>query len=125
MIICKKNRLIGIVILFGFIISQSSIAQHPTETNTDNISQKWVDINYAGDTLTGHLLDIYLPAGGEAPYPVIVTIAGSAFFSDSSKHWAARLGWPLLDHGFAIVAVNHRSSRDAVFPAQMTLQKML
>ena len=117
--ICKKNWLIGIGILLGFIIFQSSIAQHPTEKNTDNISRKWVDINYAGDTLTGHLLDIYLPAGGKAPYPVIVTIAGSAFFSDSSKHWAARLAWPLLEHGFAIVAVNHRSSRKAIFPAQI------
>jgi sialate O-acetylesterase len=81
------------------------------------VSQKWLDINYAGDTLNGHLLDIYLPKEGKAPYPVIITIAGSAFFSDKSKDRAFKLGEPLLDQGFAIVATNHRSSRKSIFPA--------
>jgi acetyl esterase/lipase len=97
------------IIFFQFLFSQRS----------ENIDQKWTDINYAGDNLTGHLLDIYLPAKGKGPYPVIVTIAGSAFFSDSSKHWAFGIGEPLLHHGFAIVATNHRSSRNAIFPAQI------
>ena len=50
---------------------------------------------------------------------MIVTIAGSVFFSDNSKDRAFRNGEPLLAYGFAIVAVNHRSSREAKFPAQI------
>ena len=112
----KNIWLMQILIFLGIIISQFLFAQ---QSNEDNISRKWLDINYAGDTLTGHLLDIYLPVKGEAPYPVIVTVAGSAFFSDSSKHFAFGLGKPLLDHGFAIVTANHRSSRKSIFPAQI------
>lgn len=105
-----------ILIVLGLMISKSSVAQNPTEVNEDNISQKWLNVSYADDSLTGHLMDIYLPAKGTLLYPVIITIAGSAFFSDSSKHWAFDTGKPLLEYGFAIVAVNHRSSRDAIFP---------
>ena len=114
-----KERSTPLVILFGIIFVLSLCTHSISKENTDKVGRKWLDINYAGDNQTGHLLDIYIPAKGEAPYPVIVTIAGSAFFSDSSKHWAYGLGESLLDHGFAIVAVNHRSSRDALFPAQI------
>jgi acetyl esterase/lipase len=115
----KNDRLMRMVIFLGIIVSQTLSAQHPPEANAENISRKWLDINYAGDTLTGHRLDIYLPAKGKPPYPVIITIAGSAFFSNNSKERAFRIGEPLLEHGFAIVAVNHRSSREAIFPAQI------
>jgi acetyl esterase/lipase len=111
--------MINILIISGIMISKPSLALNTTKTNENNTSQKWLNVNYAGDSLTGHLMDIYLPAKGAPPYPVIVTIAGSAFFSDSSKHWAFDIGKPLLEHGFAIVAVDHRSSRNAIFPAQI------
>jgi acetyl esterase/lipase len=120
--IYKKNRVkqnVILLILIGVLFSVFSFALHSGKANTDNISRKWLDINYAGDTLTGHRMDIYLPTKGESPYPVIVTIAGSAFFSNNSKDRAFRIGRPLLEQGFAIVAVNHRSSREAIFPAQI------
>jgi acetyl esterase/lipase len=79
----------------------------------------WSDINYADDTLTGHLLDIYLPETGDGPFPVVVTIAGSAWFANNSKDRAYNIGKSLQKEGFAIVAVNHRSSREAIFPAQI------
>lgn len=117
--IIKNGALTPFVVFLGILMILSLFAQKSTRENIDSIREKWQDINYAGDTLTGHLLDIYLPAKGEAPYPVIVTVAGSAFFSDSSKHWAFGIGKSLLEYGFAIVAVNHRSSHDAIFPAQI------
>ena len=33
--------------------------------------REWKNINYVGDTLTGHLMDIYLPAQGEGPFPAV------------------------------------------------------
>lgn len=78
----------------------------------------WFDVNYAADTLRGHMLDIYHPTTGEAPYPVIVVIAGSAFFGNDTKARAyKRIGIPLSEAGYAVVALNHRSSRNAIFPA--------
>ena len=113
------SRLIKLLTLLAIIFHQTTFSQHSTESNADNVTKKWLNINYAGDDLTGHLLDIYLPAQGEAPYPVIITIAGSAFFSNNSKHHAYGIGKNLLKYGFAVVAVNHRSSREAIFPAHV------
>ena len=83
-------------------------------------SKKWENINYAGDTLIAHRMDIYLPEASQSVYPAIVVIYGSAFFGDNMKQKAYKtLGEPLLRKGFAVVTVNHRSSRDAIFPAQI------
>lgn len=83
-------------------------------------AKQWLDINYAGDTLTGHRMDIYLPENEKAPYPVIVTIAGSAWFGNNTKKQAyQKMGIPMLKNGYAVVAINHRSSRQAIFPAQI------
>jgi acetyl esterase/lipase len=80
----------------------------------------WKNINYAGDTTVSHRMDIYLPKEVKDKYPAIILIYGSAFFGNDMKHVAfERLGGPLLAGGFAVVAINHRSSREAIFPAQI------
>lgn len=82
--------------------------------------RSWKDVNYAGDTMVYHNLDIYLPAHAQSDYPVIMVIYGSAWFGNSFKGMAMQtLGKPLLEAGFAVVTPNHRSSRDSVFPAQI------
>ncbi len=83
-------------------------------------SKSWEDINYADDTLVSHRMDVYLPEISKASYPAVMIIYGSAFFGDDLKQKAYKtLGEPLLNSGFAVVTVNHRSSRDAIFPAQI------
>jgi acetyl esterase/lipase len=83
-------------------------------------STNWENINYADDTLVSHRLDIYLPKVSKPRYPAVVIVYGSAFFGNDMKQNAYKaLGAPLLDSGFAVVTVNHRSSRDAIFPAQI------
>ena len=80
----------------------------------------WADISYAGDNLVSHRMDIYLPESGQDSYPAVLVVYGSAFLGDDLKETAFKnLGKPLLESGFAVVAVNHRSSRDAIFPAQI------
>ena len=64
------------------------------------------------------IADIVRP-NGEGPFPVIVTIAGSAWRRNNNKHRAYQRFKPLHDNGFAIVAINHRSSKEAIFPAQL------
>jgi acetyl esterase/lipase len=84
-------------------------------------SKYWLDIDYVGDRIVGHRLDVHLPENGEAPFPVVVAVYGSAWFSNSSKGAAFHvgLGQKLLQSGFAVVSINHRSSDDAKFPAQI------
>lgn len=83
-------------------------------------SNSWKDLNYAGDTLQYHMLDIYLPDDNKTTYPAVVLIYGSAWFGNNFKGAdLATIGKALLDAGFAVVTPNHRSSMDAKFPAQI------
>ncbi|MBN1145135.1 MAG: alpha/beta hydrolase [Bacteroidales bacterium] len=87
---------------------------------TQEYSKSWKDLNYAGDTLVYHRLDIYLPRQQMPSYPVVISLYGSAWFANNFKGSDLKvLGKALLDAGFAVVTPNHRSSRDAVFPAQI------
>ena len=80
----------------------------------------WKDVNYAGDDLEAHRMDIYLPKTGEGKYKVVIAIYGSAWFANNMKGMTyMSLGKPLTDAGFAVVSINHRSSADAKFPAQI------
>jgi len=106
------------------LISVTSFSQ-PKELDVTKTaiesSRHWLDVDYVGDGFIGHRLDIHLPASGQAPFPVVIAIYGSAFFSNSSKAAVYKDGWgqKLLANGFAVVSINHRSSRDAIFPAQI------
>jgi acetyl esterase/lipase len=99
-------------------------AQNQQKDNTSSeieSSKSWKDVDYVGDGIIGHKLDVFLPKSGNAPFPVIVCIYGSAFFSNNSKAatFSGGLGQRLLKEGFAVVSINHRSSNDAKFPAQI------
>ena len=83
-------------------------------------SKSWKDLNYAGDSFQYHRLDIYLPVIEKPTYPVVISIYGSAWLSNNLKGSdLATFGKALLDAGFAVVTPNHRSSMDAIFPAQI------
>jgi acetyl esterase/lipase len=103
-----KRFSIGIIVLLGI----NCFGQ--------TYSQSWKDLNYAGDSFPYHRLDIYLPAVEKPAYPVVISIYGSAWFSNNLKGSdLATFGKALLDAGFAVVTPNHRSSMDAKFPAQI------
>lgn len=88
---------------------------------TVDCSEKFADVNYAGDSEVYHNLDIYLPKEVKPSYPVVVHIYGSAWYSNNSKGMAdlGTIVNALLNAGYAVVTPNHRSSLDAHFPAQI------
>jgi acetyl esterase/lipase len=101
-----------IILIVFILVSFSCFCQE--------FSKSWKNINYAGDEMNYHMLDIYLPAVEKPSYPVVVVIYGSAWFSNNLKGSDLKtLGNALLDGGFAVVMPNHRSSADAKFPAQI------
>ena len=80
----------------------------------------WHDIDYVGDGIIGHRLDIYLPDTDSDPYPVVVYIYGSAFFDNDGKgNFKHGFAPVLLEAGFAVAAINHRGTEtdDVIFPA--------
>ena len=92
-----------------------------SEANNVKTSKKeWKDIDYVGDGLEGHKLDIYVPDDGKTSHKVVMLIYGSAWFSNNAKDMAFQsYGQQLLDGGFAVVCINHRASTEARFPAQI------
>ena len=79
-------------------------------------TRKWSDIPYAALS-PAQRLDIYLPAEGEGPFPVIFRIHGGGFeMGDKDEiNLAPWLG--ARDRGYALVSVNYRLSGEALFPA--------
>jgi acetyl esterase/lipase len=78
------------------------------------------DVDYVGDGLEGHRLDVYVPADGQPTHKVVIAIYGSAWFANNAKQYAFdNVGIPLLQSGFAVVCINHRGSPEAKYPAQI------
>lgn len=87
---------------------------------SQSVLKSWKDLNYAGDKMGCHTLDIYLPETENPKYPAVVVIYGSAWLSNNAKASVMdNIAKPLLDAGFEVIAPNHRSSADAKFPAQI------
>lgn len=107
--------------LLLFSIQTLFASAQPGSITSIESGKQWIDVDYVGDGVIGHKLDIHLPKNGKGPFPVIICIYGSAFFSNSSKGnvFKEGIGQALLNAGFAVVSINHRSSRDAIFPAQI------
>jgi acetyl esterase/lipase len=112
-----------LIIVFVFCCSNCNSRENENRLNDGSIPEEistWTDINYAGDDFVYHRMDIQLPETGKESYPAIIAIYGSAFFGNNAKQQAFKtLGQPLIDKEFAVITVNHRSSRDALFPAQI------
>ena len=100
-------------ILFSAMLMLSAIA-------TPALSKSWTDVDYVGDGMVGHKMDIHVPDDGNATHKVIVLIYGSAWFSNNSKGDAFKAyGKELTNAGFSVVSINHRASTEAHFPAQI------
>lgn len=101
---------------FATLIIALSIASSYAQ-NPDN---QWLNLNYASDGQTYHDLDIHLPDAEQPAYKAIIVIYGSAWFANNLKNAAFEaLGKQLLESGFAVISINHRSSFDAAYPAQI------
>ncbi|MEO7212324.1 alpha/beta hydrolase [Mucilaginibacter sp.] len=85
-----------------------------------SVVKQWLNLNYADDGKEYHNLDIHLPTVAKPTYKAIIVIYGSAWYGNNLKQAAFdAFGKSLLDSGFAVIAINHRSSGDAPYPAQI------
>lgn len=117
-----KKRNVLLLLFIGLVAFMQGQKRPQNYSKMEIESSKyWLDVDYVGDGIIGHRLDIHLPQEKKETYPVVLCIYGSAWFSNSSKAstFETGLGQVLLENGFAVVSINHRSSSDAVFPAQI------
>jgi acetyl esterase/lipase len=75
------------------------------------------DLRYAPGAGAAHLLDLYLPASGQAPYPTVIWVHGGGWRSGSKEQ--VQQARRLVCAGFALASINYRLSGEALFPAQI------
>jgi acetyl esterase/lipase len=80
------------------------------------IRRKWLDLPYARSS-PAQKLDIYLPANGDGPFPVVLHIHGGAFATGDKRDIPLEPFLGGLKRGYAVVSVNYRLSGEAIFPA--------
>ena len=88
--------------------------QRPAPTETGSLQREWHDVAYATES-EAQKLDIYLPATGDGPFPVIVSIHGGAFLGGDKIAAAPEMDG--VNRGYAVVRVNYRLYLEATFPA--------
>lgn len=77
---------------------------------------------YNNDTLSKHLLDIYLPANAKGKFPLLIFIHGGGWLSNDKY---ADMGYmrktvaEIISNGIALASIDYRFSTQAVFPAQI------
>ena len=86
------------------------------DADVSYVRRKWLDLPYAAIS-QAQKLDIYLPAEGDGPFPVVLHIHGGAF-AIGDKRDIHLLPFLLgLESGYAVASVNYRLSGEAIFPA--------
>lgn len=115
-----KNQLFVVLFSLCTVVVTAQEFQMPKGPAEDAYSTSWTNVNYASDNLESHNLDIYLPKEQQSTYKAVIIIYGSAWFANNAKAMAsASIGTPLLNAGFAVISINHRSSMEAIWPAQI------
>lgn len=84
--------------------------------DVSHVRRKWLDIAYA-NVSQAQKLDLYLPAEGDGPFPVIVHIHGGAFAIGDKRDIHLMPLLRGLERGYAVASVNYRLSGEAIFPA--------
>ena len=80
------------------------------------------NVPYNNDTLSKHLLDIYIPAGAKGKIPLIIFVHGGAWFVNDKY---ADMGYmkktvsEIVGSGYALASIDYRFSTQSIFPAQM------
>ena len=64
------------------------------------------------------ILDVYLPATGDGPYPTFLAIHGGGFHA-RSKAIYQRIGQHYAQQGYALVSINYRLTPSDSYPAQV------
>lgn len=101
------------------VFSSCSKDEITNSTNNDTLNSQrtWSNVVYAAKS-SANKLDIYLPATGDGPFPVIVWIHGGAF-KMGSKSMVSGVEPYLVGKGYAVVSIDYRLSGEAIFPAQI------
>jgi len=84
------------------------------------ILPRYADVDYVGDSLDRHRLDVYIPTSLRGPRPAVVYIHGGGWNNGEKKGELRRDLARLYQYPkYVIVDINYRYSQDTIWPAQL------
>ncbi len=87
--------------------------------NFATVDPTYRDIAYASLSPAQNL-DLYLPADGSGPFPLVIMVHGGAFAFGDKADGGGLVGVDqLLAAGYAVASINYRLSGEARYPAQI------
>jgi acetyl esterase/lipase len=113
-------KIIAFILLFlglavGAVSAQECDPSNPSSGSLAKI-EDYRDLVYVPGGHKTQTLDLYVPARGDEPLPLIVWIHGGGW-KYGSKKVCPVLSW--TRKGYAVASINYRLSQDAKFPAQI------
>jgi len=84
------------------------------------ILPRYTNVDYVGDSLDRHRLDVYIPTGLQGPRPAVVYVHGGGWENGEKKGELRHDLKRLYQHAkYVIVDINYRYSQDSIWPAQL------
>jgi acetyl esterase/lipase len=80
--------------------------------------RSWTNVAYASQS-AAQRLDLYLPANGAGPFPVVLWVHGGGWQGGSRELGPTAFQRRLLERGMALATVGYRLSGEAIWPAQI------
>jgi acetyl esterase/lipase len=91
----------------------------PGGSSLSSVTPAYKDLAYA-TVSAAQKLDLYLPAAGSGPFPVVIMVHGGGFmFGDKADGMGLAGADQLLAAGYAVASINYRLSGEAQYPAQI------
>ncbi len=105
-------------------VSQTSLGQasNPVISLFPEVTILYGNIAYNNDTLSKHLLDIYVPPNVKGTIPLVVFIHGGGWIGNDKY---ADIGYmkntvaEIINSGYALASIDYRFATQAIFPAQI------
>ncbi|MEW6126085.1 MAG: alpha/beta hydrolase [Acidobacteriota bacterium] len=113
----RLMRMVIIAVLVGLIITTGFFSQEAVNAQSQPAVMR--NIEYARVGSKSLLLDLYLPASGQGPFPLLVWIHGGGWVGGDKSLGSSSLQVQQTARGYVVASINYRLSHEAIFPAQI------
>ncbi|MBI3650993.1 MAG: alpha/beta hydrolase [Acidobacteria bacterium] len=103
--------------LVAFIATSGWLA--PREAFAQSQPVVMSNVEYARVGSKALLLDLFLPSGGQGPFPLVIWIHGGGWSGGDKALSLNSLQVRQTTRGYAVASLNYRLSGEAIFPAQI------
>lgn len=104
-------------VVFNMLFKKGDMKRDKGLTTPENI-ERHVNVDYYGDKVEDHLLDVYYPKRTEKPLPAIISVHGGGWVYGNKEAYQFYC-MNLAQMGFTIVNFNYRLAPKYKFPAAL------